>query len=157
MKNNLQIRKAKLADADLLFEWTNDELVRKQSFSSDIISYENHCQWFQNRIKDENSLFFIIEENKIPAGLVRFDIDNEVATIGISIDKDFRGKGLGRDIIVLGAQSYFNENEFPILASIKNENVASIKSFEKAGFSFFKNDKINGIESVIYQLKNNDE
>lgn len=153
----MQIRKAKLADADLLFEWTNDELVRKQSFSSDIISYENHCQWFQNRIKDENSLFFIIEENKIPAGLVRFDIDNEVATIGISIDKDFRGKGLGRDIIVLGAQSYFNENEFPILASIKNENVASIKSFEKAGFSFFKNDKINGIESVIYQLKNNDE
>lgn len=157
MTNKLEIRKAVAADVDLLYRWTNDELVRKHSFSSDIIPYESHCEWYQKKINDENSLFFIVEENKSPAGLVRFDIDNGSATIGVSIDKNFRGKGLGNKIISLGVHTYFSENDFPILAAIKNENIASIKSFEKAGFSFFKNDVINGVESVVYQLIKNDE
>jgi RimJ/RimL family protein N-acetyltransferase len=157
LSNKLEIRKALSSDVDLLFNWTNDDLVRKHSFSSELIPYESHCKWYQKKIKDENSMFFIVEEDKTPAGLVRFDIENGAATIGVSIDKGSRGKGLGGQIIALGVQSYFSEKELPILASIKNENVASIKSFKKAGFSFFKDDVINGVESVVYQLKKNDE
>lgn len=157
MSNKLEIRKAVASDVDLLFNWTNDELVRRHSFSSELIPYESHCNWYQKKIKDENSMFFIIQQDNTPAGLVRFDIEEGTATIGVSIDKNFRGKGLGAKIIALGVESYFNEKELPILASIKNENVASIKSFKKAGFSFFKNDVINDVESVVYQLKKNDE
>ncbi len=113
--------------------------------------------WFKKKIEDKSSIFFIVELNDVPVGLVRFDIENESATIGVSIDKEYRGKGLGGEIIKIGIQSYFKENDFPILASIKKENLASVRSFEKAGFHFFKNEVINGVESVVYQLKNNHE
>lgn len=157
MKSNLQIRKAKLTDVDLLFRWTNDELVRQQSFSSEVIPYENHCQWFQRKMGDKNSFFFIIEKEEKEVGLVRFDISDEAATIGISIDKEFRGKGLGAEIINLGVHTYFMENDFPILASIKKANLASVKSFEKAGFQYFKDELLGGVDSVVYQLKKNHE
>lgn len=157
MRNNLQIRKANLSDVDLIYKWTNDELVRKQSFSSEEIPYESHCEWFRKKIEDKNSLFFIIGLDNIPVGVVRFDVNDEGSTIGISIDKEFRGKGLGNGIIKIGVQSYFKENEFPILASIKKTNGASIKSFEKAGFYYLKEEVINGVESVVYQLKNSHE
>ena len=157
MKNTLQIRKAKLTDVDLLFKWTNDELVRSQSFSSAVIPYADHCVWFQRKVEDKNSFFFIVEQDDNKVGLIRFDMNNGTATIGVSIDKEFRGKGLGAEIINLGVQSYFKENDFPILASIKKVNMASVKSFEKAGFQYFKDELLGGVDSVVYQLKKNHE
>ena len=53
----------------------------------------------------------------------------------------------------IGAKDYFKINELPIFASIKKENIASIKSFKKAGYNFLKEEEINGVESVVYQLK----
>tara|TARA_B100000809_G_C15136014_1_gene530600 strand:+ start:311 stop:784 length:474 start_codon:yes stop_codon:yes gene_type:complete len=157
LKNNLQIRKASLSDVDLLFRWTNDELVRAQSFSSTVIPYADHCTWFQRKVEDENSFFFIIEQEDREVGLVRFDINDGAATIGVSVDKEFRGKGLGAEIINLGVLSYFKENDFPILASIKKVNMASVKSFKKAGFQYFKDELLGGVDSVVYQLKKNHE
>lgn len=157
MKDKLNIRDIRAEDVDLLYKWTNDELVRKQSFSSEVIPYEGHCNWFQKKIKDKNSVLFIVEIDKEPVGVVRFDIVEYSATIGVSIDKEYRGKGLGSEIIKIGVLSYFKKNEFPILATIKKENLASIRSFEKAGFHFLKNELINEVESVVYQLKKNHE
>ena len=157
MKNNLQIRKAVLTDVDLLYRWTNDELVRKQSFSTELIPYESHCKWFKKKVKDANSFFFIVEQDAKEVGLVRFDILDAVATIGVSIDREFRGRGLGAEIINLGVQSFFRENDLPILASIKKVNTASVKSFEKAGFEYLKEEVLAGVESVVYQLKKNHE
>jgi hypothetical protein len=47
----------------------------------------------------------------------------------------------------------FSENNFPgnIFAFIKKNNLLSINSFQKAGFSIIEEEVINGIES--YKLK----
>jgi len=148
----LKIRNATPSDVDLIFDWANDELVRKQSFTSADIDYDTHREWFSNKLEDENSLIFIIEAQEIPASIVRFEIGDRSATIGVSIAKEFRGKGFAVTTINMGVDAYFNSYNLTILASIKPENIASIKSFKKAGFEFLKEEKINGIESVTYQL-----
>ena len=152
-EETLEIRNANIKDVDLLFRWSNDELVRKQSFVSNAIPYEGHCNWYNAKLEDENSIMFILEINAIPAGVVRFDLNEESATIGISIDENFRGKGFGQTFIELGVNEYFIENELPVLASIKKDNIASIKSFVKAGFTFFREEEIKGVETSVYQLK----
>lgn len=153
MIDKLTIRKAESKDVDLLYNWSNDELVRTQSFTSEKIPYSAHCEWFTSKLESNNSLIFIVEIDSVPAGIVRFESNDETTTIGTSIDKLYRGKGLGGAIIRIGTTEYFKENYLPILAMIKKDNIASIKSFEKAGFSYFKSEEINAAEGVVYQLK----
>ena len=150
--NELYIRHAKLTDVDLIFEWSNDEKVREQSFDSDVISYESHCEWFKNQLDNKNALTYIIEFENKPASLVRIHVNASNATIGVLIAEEFRGKGLARICIRTGVAEYFKTNSSPILAFIKKQNIASIKSFEKAGFSFLRDEKINQIDSVTYKI-----
>lgn len=152
MVDVLKIRSARAEDVDLLYKWSNDELVRAQSFSSEVIPYETHCNWFKQKLVDSKSTLLIIEIDEVPAGIVRFDEKEDGAVIGVSIDKDFRGKGLGSKFIKVGVEEFFKESDLTVLASIKKENIASVKSFKNAGFSLFKEEEINGIESFIYQI-----
>ena len=142
MIEKITIRKAKKEDLDLLYRWSNEPSVRAQSFSTSEISYEEHCNWFSQKLKDVDSIIYILEVDEISASVIRFDIKDKV-TIGVSIDVDFRGKGLGSSFLRIGVEEYFKANSSPILAYIKKSNIASIKSFEKAGFSFFRNQIAN--------------
>ena len=158
MLQQLEIRNAELSDVDVIYKWSHDDLVRKQSYNSGNISYDTHCEWFKNKLADKNALIFIIETQGVPTGMVRFDIVNEMATIGISVDKNYRREGLAAAAINMAVNEYFSANNFPIQASIKEGNIASVKSFEKAGFTYLRKEEINGAESVVYQLeKTNNE
>jgi RimJ/RimL family protein N-acetyltransferase len=152
LANQLHLRQAKLTDVDLIFEWSNDQLVRQQSFNSDVIVYEPHCEWFTHKLNDKNSLLSILESDNKPASFLRIDIKVNNATIGVLTAPEFRGKGLASVFIQKGVAEYFKSNSLPILASIKKQNIASIKSFEKAGFSYLRDEEINQIDSVVYQI-----
>ncbi|MBC8399226.1 MAG: GNAT family N-acetyltransferase [Flavobacteriales bacterium] len=152
-KNKITIRDAIKSDVYLLYEWANDKLVREQSFQVNEIKFDEHIKWFNNKISDKNSILYILEVQKKPFCLIRFDITKKAATIGISIDKTYRGKGLAVKALELGCKRYFNNNNKDILAYIKKKNFSSVKSFERAGFTFSKETEINGIPSVLYKLK----
>ena len=127
-------------------------IYRQQSYSAEKISFETHTKWFKEKINDVNALIYILEVEGIPAGVVKFDLKNENAVIGISIDKSFRQRGLASEFLKKAAKEYFQKNELPILAYIKKDNIASVKSFEKSGFIFLKEVGVEGIQSVLYQL-----
>jgi RimJ/RimL family protein N-acetyltransferase len=146
------MRQAKLTDVDLVFEWSNDQLVREQSFHSDVISYVPHCEWFDNKLTDKAAFIYILEADEKPASMLRIEIKTNHAVIGVVIGKKFRGQGLGSISISRGVAEYFKANSLPILASIKKQNIASIKSFEKAGFSYLRDEKIKQIDSVVYRI-----
>ena len=59
----LYLRKATENDVDILFKWANDEVVRKNSFSTGQIKYEDHLAWFDKLLKDSNRIQFILEQN----------------------------------------------------------------------------------------------
>ena len=135
---SISIKKATINDAKLYFDWANEHEVRSNSLNSAPISWENHIKWFEKKLQDKNTFFYIFMFDKIGLGQVRIDlIDNEIGLINYSIDKQFRGLGFGTIIInkiiieLAGTVSKFN-------AIVKKENVASIKIFEKLGFSIFK-------------------
>jgi hypothetical protein len=55
-------------------------------------------------------------------------------------------------MLIKSSSKYFELFEKPILAYIKESNVASIRAFEKAEFKFFKNTIINEIPTLVYKL-----
>lgn len=149
----LKVREVIENDSELIFNWSNDPLVRAQSFKSNTIEYKNHANWLKEKLKNNNSLLLINQFKSINIGLVRFDVEKDNCTIGILLDKKHRGKGLSSLMLIISSTYYFNRFSIPISAHIKESNIASIRSFEKAGFNFFNEITINGFNTLVYKLE----
>ena len=99
MAQRFLIRYANLDDMKNIFELSNDDEVRKNSFSTEKIKWDEHVKWYNNRLQKRICPFYIIEDiDGRFIGQVRIDIGDETI-ISISITKDFRGKKLASQII----------------------------------------------------------
>ncbi len=152
--NQLHITCRKAIEQDLIqvYDWSNDKLVRENSYHSEPIELVNHTNWFLKKIKESNTLFLIIEVNSKPAGIVRYHITNTHAVVGVVVSKPFRGQGLASSFLLEAARVYFETFDKPILAYIKKVNIASVKSFENAKYVYFKEETIQGSSSFVYKL-----
>ena len=149
------IRKAKIDDIHIYFEWINDISVRKNSFNSDLVSWDDHFKWYNEKVSSPNFLFYIIQNNLGDfVGQVRFEmIDDENYLISVSVSSKFRGLGYGAPILILACDSLFQiKNSIKINAYIKKENSKSKYIFEKAGFKLLKECKYKNFNSYHYQL-----
>lgn len=121
----------------LIFNWANDPVVRQNSHSIEPIEISSHYKWFKKKLSEKNCRFFIVELSGEPVGQVRFDINDRVATINYSIGQQFRGQGLGKELLRLAMQSLQSEqsnSQLIFKAEVKVSNPASIKVFQKLGF-----------------------
>lgn len=135
-REKFYLRRAARADADLLFEWANDPIVRQNSFHSEPIPYEVHQKWFARMMEDENTVQYILMADGGPVGQIRLIIDGNEAEIGYSISSRHRRKGYGRMILRLAAKEV--KRTFPnikkLVAKVRPENIASRKLFESEGY-----------------------
>ena len=69
MTDKFNFRLANSKDLDLVFLWSNDRLVRINSFNKKKILYSKHNYWFKKNLRKKN--IFIFTRNKKPIGLVR--------------------------------------------------------------------------------------
>ncbi len=144
-ENNYLLREAKTnLDALQLFDWVNDEEVRKNSLNTDLISIIDHFAWFQAKIKSDTTKIYLLEDEFDSAmGQIRVDKINDFYEIDYSISKAYRGRGLGNKIVQLLIARLGNIN---LLAKVKKSNQPSIKVFKNNGFELFKEEN----ELVVY-------
>jgi RimJ/RimL family protein N-acetyltransferase len=152
----LTLRAAQEADCRLLWSWANDPEVRNASFSADPIPWETHTSWFNGRLADRRSgdamcrIFIAESDNRVPVGQIRFDFrPDKDWDVGISLSKSVRGFGLATELITSGVQELFKKHgPRRIHAYVKPQNLASVKSFERAGFQRVGIDQIRGHEAL---------
>jgi len=145
--DSFTLRPATLNDLSDLFDLANDPLIRKNSFSSKPISLETHTSWLSTVLNDDTITLYVLRSatHHLMAQL-RFNRTEEKAIISISIDKNFRGKGLSQQMISLACERYLQTSPDTIIeAQIKEENIPSQKSFENSGFKLFKRK-----ENILY-------
>jgi len=147
--STIKFRMAGIEDAKLIYDWANDVEVREASFYSEPIKWETHLNWLTKKLNDKNSLFLVFYQESKPVGLVRIE-DSGEAIIGITIDYRFRGKKLAPILLNKACSVFWGKSDQSILAFIKKTNLASVKSFEKAGFKFYRNDTVNGNACSVY-------
>ena len=133
----LKLREIEPTDIDLLFEWANDPLTRKNSFHSDMIQYEDHKKWFSRMISDDSVLQYIMMENEIPVGQIRLNLEAEKAEIGYSIAAEYRGRGYGHKILQLIKGEIRNKHPEirKLVARVKPDNEASNRLFISEGYT----------------------
>jgi RimJ/RimL family protein N-acetyltransferase len=150
----LVFRKAIFSDSECYYNWLNDSAVRKQSFNSDLITWEQHNNWFQEKINDPNYSFYLFQtDNRNLIGQVRLQqIDNINSIIGVSVSNDYRGLGYGSKILKMACIDYLkNHPNFIINAYIKADNISSKSIFEKSGFIFIESLIYNNFNSSLYK------
>lgn len=150
MQNNLSVRLATIDDMERIYLWSNDSITRQNSFHSEPIVWERHKAWFIDKLQSEESTFYIIENKHNPIAFVRFD-KKEETIIGITIGREFRGKGFAAICILVACNEYKKHNNDVIFAYIKMDNIPSQRAFLKAGFLHVNETVINGQTS--YKLK----
>lgn len=144
------LRRVQWADCEIVWKWANDKTTRSASFDHNSITWESHKTWFQSKLGNPACVYFIAENQAgKPVGQIRFDILNGEAVVSASLGPEFRGHGLGEELIRRGSQTLLEETEVKsIRALIKENNPLSIRAFEKAGFTL--GDKVvhKGVKTV---------
>ena len=152
----IEFREVTINDMNIFFNWINDPLVRSLSFDSEKVALKVHEKWFVNKINDANCIMLLFFKSNNPIGQIRIEKETlNQATISISISSENRGKGYATDMLKKASKYFHSKNpEFIINAFIKNNNLNSINSFEKALFKFQKKINYKGHDSLNYILEN---
>lgn len=133
---DLWIRKATYQDIDIIYNWANDPEVRKNSFNTNPIRYEDHCKWYNTKMQSPNTAIFVLMCGDIPVGQCRIDVDGEEGVISYLVDKNYRNLGYGK--ILLNMVSEKIMNEYPeismLVAEVKEDNISSRKVFLSLGY-----------------------
>src|SRR5438132_12167694 len=130
------LRPASREDAELLFTWANDPDVRRVSFSTAPIPWEEHVDWLEARLRDPDALVFVALSEGASVGTVRFELRGDRATISVALAPHARGRGLGQQTVAAGVEEVLRATSVSVVnAVVKDGNAASKQAFLAAGFS----------------------
>lgn len=148
----LKLRCVEAGDVEDLYNWRNHSLARQGSFNTDPLSWDEHRRWFEEKRQSPKTTIYIAYCKQEKIGAIRFEDEYQTIRINIMLNPDHIGKGLGARCVKQGVQEVVDNNRVnkPIIAEIKNDNFASVKVFEKAGFTKDMND--NKKNHLVYAL-----
>ncbi|MCI8666525.1 MAG: GNAT family N-acetyltransferase [Dorea sp.] len=138
--NSINLRSIKRDDASVLQELNNNEEIAKCVVGNPKkVNIEEQLLWIDTLNKEKNTIRMMIEYENFTVGTViisEVDIDNATGNLAIKILPQFQGKGIGTEALTLACEYAFGEMDlYCVTAHILADNYASLKLFEKIGFS----------------------
>ena len=118
----------------LYYDWVNDPEVRRQSFQTAPIAWEEHYTWFTQKLADPSCFLGVLEAQGLPIGQIRFDLQGDEAVIDYSLDVLVRGRGWAVQLLCLGIDRLRTVSTHFLRADVKRENAASRAVLLQLGF-----------------------
>lgn len=122
-----------MSDAETLFAWANDPETRRQSFTTSMVQWEAHLAWLRRLLEDPDRVIWMLC-NPAPVASIRFAADGDRAVVSVQVAPEERWRGYGQRIVSEASALYLSATGRPIDAEIKPGNVASLQTFEAAGY-----------------------
>ncbi len=138
-------------DSELLWNWRNDTETRMMSRNSQIIKWDEHQLWLQNKLNKIDNQLYLVSEKEVPIGVIIFSkIIKNTFEISININPKYRNKGYGNKLLKLALNEFGKDKvtNYKIRATIKKINKKSQRLFHKMMF------KLEGSDSdyLYYSL-----
>ena len=172
-KVNLKLRKIEPSDLPFLYQWENDAAMWADSDTHNPLSRHDLHQYIENTTGDiyrDGQLRLIIESNDATQPLLNtthpptkiigcidlfdFDARNRKAAIGMYIDPEARGKGVGRQAVQLLLDYAFNFLQLRMVyAIISIHNTSCSHIYEQMNFtpsSLLKDWTLEG-DAILWQ------
>jgi RimJ/RimL family protein N-acetyltransferase len=148
----VKFKKIQESDCDLLFIWVNEPEVRQNAFNPKKVKYEEHIKWFSKILNSNTSKIYIATVNNISIGQIRIDVEIEDGIISYSIDKNYRNRGYGTQLLNRVKDLVLNEDLQikRLIGKVKKSNLISQRAFEKAKYGKKElNDYIEYFKNII--------
>ena len=148
-----ELREATLFDAVTLYHWRNDPIVREQSGNTNLVTWNEHIDWLNKTWSNVYCRLWIFEIDNKPAGQIRFDNKFIAATLSYSLGREYRGHSYAVDMLRMGTRLVLMEwsGINTLQANVRNENIASIKALQSAGWELDVCMKEEGMVSMSYK------
>lgn len=150
------IREIKEEDIEILYFRLNFEYVNKYFKDRESELKRLYFDYYRELLISDKNLVYIIEDDKKKfLGIIRFDLNfiKKSGDIAIYFDIDFRHKGHFSHIMDKSIEKLKEDKtDIEILkAYILEENIISIKAFEKLGFKFKRKVYYKGVKHNLYE------
>lgn len=152
---SVRVRRAGAVDVQRVFDWANDPVTRSVSFDRREIPWEVHQAWFAKKL-DDASCWLLIGEDTVgrALGMVRFDVDDRIATISINLAPEHRQRGIGTALLLVACREFMSSGAASgVTALIKPDNLASQRAFHRAGFEPAPDVDVAGQRALCMVLK----
>ena len=130
------LRPAKAEDSRMVWLWRNDDITRQFSQSTAAIPWPDHRAWWDKTIEAPDRELLIAEVGSVAVGAVRFDkLDEGTFEVSINLAPSARGSGRGKRILDKACRTFReSRGAVNLMATIRADNPASRRIFEKVGF-----------------------
>jgi RimJ/RimL family protein N-acetyltransferase len=136
--DELRLRPATSADAELLLAWRNDPATRAASRTRGTVAPAAHRRWLAGKLADPAVRLAIAEVDGVAVGQLRAELTGSPAEaeVHLGLAPEARGRGLGSRLVEAGVRLAAAElGVRRVIAHVRPDNVASVRSFERAGFA----------------------
>ena len=155
-KNRLRYRQARTEDLMLYYSWANEPAVRRNAFSQNEITLEEHTRWFLKKLAAPETLLLLFFDGDTPVGQVRVELEDQenLGYLDISVDQRLRGRGFGTEMLKSSvAYCRLHHPSIVLKGVVKPENRGSARAFEKAGFTRKDDEVKQGLRCRIYTYR----
>lgn len=153
----MRLRLLERGDLEMTRQWRNQDSVRRWFVHSEIISAEQHQQWFEAYLSKDDDFVFIIEDTmalKRPIGqiaLYNIEWDQRRAEFGRLMvgDLEARGRGFAKDAVMLLLE--FAERAWRIDKTylyVYANNYPAIKVYQSTGFI-----PVEKVDDMVYMIR----
>jgi RimJ/RimL family protein N-acetyltransferase len=150
-RNPLNLRYVRKIDCYWLWTLANHPVIRNTAYESDPIAWDDHQKWFNAKYNDPACTIYVAEKGQEAVGQIRFDLEENTAIVDLAVDPARHGRGYGTALIRKGTKRFIEKSKAThVFAYIKADNHASVRAFEKAGYTFDKELKVEGVASYRY-------
>lgn len=142
-RGQIRLRLLEESDLPMTLKWRNQDHIRKWFIHSEVISPEQHQEWFKQYLERDNDYVFIIEETRNshkPVGqisLYNIALDEKKAELGRFMigDAETPGKGLAKPATQLLVEVAFNRFRLKeVYLRVLRHNLSAISVYHQCGF-----------------------
>lgn len=136
MPFKITLRMATMDDCEAIYKWRNAEETRKYSFDHGLITWKDHCRWFEDAIINPGRVLLVGEFHDQDVGVLRYDHNGENVFVSAYLRPGMHGQGIGAQLLRTGT-NWVTQN-FSDVKKIRAEilflNFFSKMALEKAGY-----------------------
>lgn len=128
----LHFRLIEKPDEAVIFQWQHEPGMRRYFHNPEPPTVEEHHQWVKQQLQQAQDFVFIIEESACAVGLLRAQKnDAQDYEVSILVTNRVRQRGIAKRALACLVRLYAS---LPLVATVKPDNIASVKLFTGAGF-----------------------
>lgn len=151
----LSLREVQPDDCDLIYEWSQDPLTRKMSIRPEPFSIEDHRRWFAAELAEHASgdvRWYMLEEAaRVPLAWAKYERVDGGTEVSVVVAPRVRGMRFGASVLGRSEHHAQKVMPYPLIALIRPENAASIRTFKNSGYVYVKDEERTDVTLKRYE------